>query len=157
MSYIKYNQYYPIQNGVQFNYITGFCLKGLILNPDESEAIWFSTRQCFAPLPPVSSHTFNEYLSFDQHVSSVYATCKSAYFHLRTLRHTRSVVSEYMAKSVAVPLVSSRLDYENFVLFGTCASNLHELQPVQNTHAKMLLNNSALPSATVLRQSSLAP
>jgi len=58
-------------------------------------------------------------------------------------RHIRSVLSDDMAKSVAVSLVSSRLDYTNSLLFGTSASNLHKLQRVQNTLAKIVLNNSA--------------
>jgi len=57
-----------------------------------------------------------------------------------------------MAKSVAVSLVSSRLDYANSLLFGTSTSNLHKLQRVQNTLAKIVLNNSAIPSATALQQ-----
>jgi len=57
-----------------------------------------------------------------------------------------------MAKSVAVSLVSSRLDYTNSLLFGTSASNLHKLQRVQNTLAEIVLNNSAITSATALQQ-----
>jgi len=57
-----------------------------------------------------------------------------------------------MAKSVAVSLVSSRLDYANSLLFGTSTSNLHKLQRVQKTLAKIVLNNSAIPSATALQQ-----
>ena len=57
-----------------------------------------------------------------------------------------------MAKSVAVSLVSFRLEYANSLLFGTSASNLHKLQRVQNTLAKIVLNNSAITSATALQQ-----
>jgi len=144
-----------------------FCLNGLALNPDKSEAIWFSTWQRSISLPPVSSVniagstipisssiktlgvTLDNHLSLNQHVSSV---CKSSYFHLRALRHIRSVLTEDMAKSIAVALVSSRLDYANSVLFGTSAANLHKIQRVQNTLAKIVLNNTSLPSATALRQ-----
>ena len=65
-----------------------FCHNGLALNPDKSEAIWFSTRQSVASLPPAASvniagsvipesnslkiHgvTLDSHLSLDQHVSS---------------------------------------------------------------------------------------
>jgi len=57
-----------------------------------------------------------------------------------------------MAKSVAVSLVSSRLDYANSLMFGKSASNLHKFQRVQNTLAKTVLNNSAITSATALQQ-----
>ena len=57
-----------------------------------------------------------------------------------------------MAKSIAVSVVSSRLDYANSVLFGTSTANLHKIQRVQNTLAKIVLNNSALPSTIALHQ-----
>ena len=143
---------------IQFHH--WFCVNGLALNPDKSEAIWFSTRQRSASSTPVSSVniagsiittsstvktlgvTFDNHLSLDQHVSSV---CKSAFFHLRALRHIRSVLSEDIAKSIAVSPVSSRLDYSNSILFGTSVSNLCKVQQVQNTLAKIVLNNSSLP------------
>jgi len=133
----------------------------------KSEAIWFSIRQRSAPLPPVSSVnisgsvipisntvktlgvTLDSHLSLNHHVSLL---CKSAYFHIRAFRHIRSVLSDDIAKSVAVSLVSSSLDYANSLLFGISASNLHKLQRVQNTLAKIVVNNSAITSATALQQ-----
>jgi len=76
----------------------------------------------------------------------------ASYFHLRALRHVRSVRTEDMAKSIAVSWVSSRLDYANSVLFGTSTANLHKIQRVQNTLAKIVLNNSTLPSTIALHQ-----
>jgi len=52
-------------------------------------------------------------LSLDQHISSVR---RSSYFHLRALHHIRSVLTDDLAQSVAVTLVSSHLDYANSVL-----------------------------------------
>ena len=43
-----------------------------------------------------------------------------------------------MAKSVAVSLVGSRLDYANSLLYGTSQGNLHKLQRIQNTLAKLI-------------------
>ena len=43
-----------------------------------------------------------------------------------------------MAKSVAVSLVGSRLDYANSLLYGTSQGNLHKLQRIQNTFAKLV-------------------
>ena len=89
-----------------------FCFNGLALNPEKSEAIWFSTRQHSASLPPVSSVnisgsvipisntvktlgvTLDSHLSLNHHVSSL---CKSAYFHICAFRHIRSVLSDDMA------------------------------------------------------------
>ena len=39
-----------------------------------------------------------------------------------------------------------------WVLFGTSTANLHKIQRVQNTLAKIVLNNSALPSTIALHQ-----
>ena len=97
-------------------------VNGLALNTDKSEAIWFSTWQRSVSLPPVSSVniagstipisssiktlgvTLGTYLPLNQHVFSV---CKFSYFHLSALRHIRSVLTEDMAKSIAVALVTS--------------------------------------------------
>ena len=43
-----------------------------------------------------------------------------------------------MANSVAVSLVTSRLDYANSLLFGTSQANLNKLQRIQNTLAKLV-------------------
>jgi len=144
-----------------------FCVNGLTLNPDKSEAIWFSARQRSASSTPVSSVniagsiittsstvetlgvTLDNHLSLDLHISSV---CKSAFFHLHALRHICSVLSEDIAKSIAISLVSSHLDFSNSILFGTSVSNLRKVQRVESTVAKIVLNNSSLPSTTALRQ-----
>jgi len=81
------------------------------------------------------------HLTFNQHISSV---CKS-YFHIRALRHIHSMLTGEMAKSIAVALVSSRLDYANSVLFGTSTTNLHKIQRVQNTLAEIVLTLSYQP------------
>jgi len=44
------------------------------------------------------------------------------------------------------------MDYSNSILFGTSVSNLRKVQRVQNTLAKIVLNNSSLSSTTALRQ-----
>ena len=138
-----------------------FCLNGLALNPDKSDAIWFSTTQRLRTLSPAASVdvagsaidlsetikvlgvTLDTNLTFNQHVSSV---CKSANYHIRALRHIRASLTDEMAKSIAVALVSSRLDYANSVLYGTSQANLHKLQRVQNTLAKLTVNNKQLSS-----------
>ena len=49
-----------------------------------------------------------------------------------------SALTQDMAKSVAVSLVGSRLDYANSLLYGTSQGNLHKLQRIQNTLAKLV-------------------
>ena len=130
-----------------------FCVNGLALNPDKSEAIWLSTYQRSRTLPPHKSVdvagtrvqttdtlktlgvTLDSRLTFQHHVSSI---CKSCFFHIRAFRHIRPALTHDMAKSVAVSLVGSRLDYANSLLYGTSQGNLHRLQRIQNTLAKLV-------------------
>ena len=50
-----------------------------------------------------------------------------------------------MAKSIAVALVQSRLDYCNSLLFGISQFNLEKLQRVQNLAARLALNDWRSP------------
>ena len=47
-----------------------------------------------------------------------------------------------MAKAVATSLVQSRLDYANSILLGTSESNIGRLQRIQNSAARIALNQS---------------
>ena len=60
------------------------------------------------------------------------------FFHIRAFRHIRAALTQEMANSVAVFLVTSRLDYANSLLFGTSQANLNKLQRIQNTLAKLV-------------------
>ena len=115
-----------------------FCLNGLALNPDKSEAIWLSTHQrsrTLQPYPsinvagadvPISNKIktlgiiLDNRLTFDSHVASI---CASYFFHIRAFRHIRPNLTQDMAKSVAVSLISSRLDYCNPLLYGSSQAN----------------------------------
>jgi len=80
--------------------------------------------------------TLDTDLTFDDHVNTL---TKSAYFHIRALRHFRSCLTEEAAKLVACSIVSSRLDYSNSLLFGMSQKNINKLQVVQNALAKVVL------------------
>ena len=95
--------------------------------------------------------TLDPHLSLDRHISSI---CKSAYYHIRSLRHIRSAITDDMAKSVASSLVCSRLDYANSLLYGTTQKisigsstskpHLPESLPVtlsDKTHAHLIFSN----------------
>ena len=81
-------------------------------------------------------------LTFNAHVTALYKAC---YFHLRSLRHIRRSLTDDMAKSIAVALVQSRLDYCNSLLFGVSQFNLDKLQRVQNLAARLTLNDWRSP------------
>jgi len=117
-----------------------FCLNEMALNPDKSNAMLLGTLQrskTFASVRSVAvagcsvllSHSIKIlgvildcHLSLDKHISFI---CKSAYYHIRSLRHIRSAITDDMAKSVASSLVCSRLDYANSLLFGTTQKNIN--------------------------------
>ena len=130
-----------------------FDMNGLSLNANKSEAVVIGTsarkRHEGSPeglnladvLIPVSNSvkslgvTIDSELLLDQHVGNV---CKSAYYHIRALRHIRKCISTDNAKSIAVSMVSSRLDYCNALLYETSKSNIARLQRVQNTLARVV-------------------
>ena len=133
-----------------------FCFNGLASNPVESEAIWLSTCQRSHTLSPHTSVnvagtiaqitdkiktlgvTLDTRLAFDHHVSAI---SKSRLIHIRAFRHIRHTLTQEMANSVVVSLVSFRIDYANSLLFGTSQTNLNELQRIQNTLAKLVNPN----------------
>ena len=125
---------------------------GLCLNPDKSESILIGTSSqlkkveqesvtvadCVIPFKSTIKNLgviIDSNLSFDQHVD---ATCKSAQFHIRALRHIRGLLSTEVARCVAASIVGSRLDYCNGLLFGATSKNLRKLQIVQNTAARVV-------------------
>ena len=77
------------------------------------------------------------------HVASI---CASCFFHIRAFRHIRPNLTQDMAKSVAVSLISSRLDYCNSLLYGSSQANIHKLQRVQNVIAKLVCASNARSS-----------
>ncbi len=129
---------------------------GLVINPEKSETVLFSTAQqakasrlplsgvsvagCVVPFTDsvkILGVTLDRHLTFNLHVQNV---CKSSYYHIRALKHIRSSLTADMAKTVACALVNSRLDYANSVLYSTTTANITKLQRVQNTLARVVTN-----------------
>lgn len=131
-------------------------LNGLAMNPDKTEAIVIGTgaRQRAEPRIDVidigavtvqTAHsvkslgvTIDDTLSFNQHIDNV---CRSSYFHLRALRHIRQWISNDTAKSIACATVAGRLDYCNSLLLGVSVANIHKLQRVQNSLARIVVGS----------------
>jgi hypothetical protein len=88
--------------------------------------------------------TLDSTLSFDSHVSQL---CKQSFFHLRALRHICHSLSTDMANTAAVPIVQSRPDYANSLLYSTSTSNTHKLQRAQDTLSRLVINQSNISSA----------
>ena len=70
------------------------------------------------------------------HITKVSRAC---FFHLRRLRQIRSCLDEDSAKTVAVTMVLSRLDYCNAILTGLPETTLQPLTRVLNTAARIVL------------------
>ena len=120
-----------------------FCLNGMALNPDKSDDNIMGTHQRSFKIQllysltsvdvagstiPLAGHikilgvTLDKHLTFEDHVTAV---CKSAYYHIRAMRHIRPAITKDMAKSIACALVGSRLDYANSVLLGVSSKKRH--------------------------------
>lgn len=92
---------------------------------------------------------FDQSFSFGSHVSAV---CKSCRYHIRDLRRIRRCLSLENAKTLAVALVSSRLDYCNSLLYGSAQKYLNKLQRVQNSLARVVTKSTQrTPSLPLLR------
>ena len=79
--------------------------------------------------------TFDENFNFKQHISK---TCRCCFYHIRDFRHIRRFISLSVAKTIATALVSSRLDYCNFLLYNTANKDITKLQRVQNSFARVV-------------------
>ena len=140
----------------------------LKLNPDKTELILFGSKKqrerlnvCFPidilgnPLHPTKSVRnlgvwFDSDFSFSKHVQNV---CKSCFIQLRDFRNIRQFLTHDAAVSVANAFVSSRLDYCNSLFRSLSKFNLHRLQSIQNSAARIVTNSSKYTRITpVLRK-----
>lgn len=144
-----------------------FSYNGLILNSTKSEAIIFGTRQRLLSYPSPSYITIeNTPVPLSQEItilgckldsnltlrSHISAVTRSAFYHIRALRHIRHSLNDDMAKAVGSSLVQSRLDYANSILCGVAATHLNKLQHIQNSLARAVLpSRSQLSSNQLLR------
>ena len=103
--------------------------------------------------PPSQSGTwvwFDSDFSFAKHVQNV---CKSCFIQLRDFRNIRQFLTQDAAVSVANAFVSSRLDYCNSLFRSLSKFNLHRLQSIQNSAARIVTNSSRFTRITpVLRK-----
>ena len=125
----------------------------LKLNPDKTEFILFGSKKqrerlnaCFPidilgnPLHPTESVRnlgvwFNSEFSFSKHVKNV---CKGCFSQLRDFRNIRQFLTQDAAVPVANAFVSSRLDYCNSLFRSLSKVNLHRLQSIQNSAARIV-------------------
>ena len=131
-----------------------FLLNDLLLNPDKSELMVIGTRthvkaytcedhvDIAGTLLKVRVNvkslgvTFDRELSFDKHVNLV---CRACNYYMWSLRHIWKYLTVDMANTIACSVVSSRLDYCNFIIYKTTIANITKLQCVQNSLARVML------------------
>ena len=140
----------------------------LKLNPDKTEFILFGSMKqrerlnaCFPidilgnPLHPTKSVRnlgvcFDSDFSFSKHIQNV---CKNCFVQLRDFRNIRQFLTHDAAVSVANVLVNSRLDNCNSLFRSLSKFNLHRLQSIQNSAARIVTNSSKFTRITpVLRK-----
>ena len=68
----------------------------------------------------------------------VNSTCKTAFFHLRNIRHIIPFLDMPTTEKVVHAFVSSRIDYCNSLLYGAPGFLIHKLQRVQNMAARVV-------------------
>jgi hypothetical protein len=74
-------------------------------------------------------------LSMTDHVSRL---CRSCYYNLHNIRAIRKCLSETATHTIIHAFITSKLDYGNATLYGISQENLHRLQRVQNTAARVI-------------------
>ena len=74
-------------------------------------------------------------LNMERHISSV---CQKSYLHLRNIGKIRKFLSTEATKKVTHAFISSRLDYNNALLYGLPKSQLQRLQRIQNSAVRIV-------------------
>ena len=144
----------------------------LKLNPDKTEFILFDSKKqrerlnaCFPidilgnPLHPTETVRnlgvwFDSDFSFSKHVQNI---CKGCFSQLRDFRNIRQFLTQDAAVSVANAFVSSRLDYCNSLFRSLSKVNLHRLQSIQNSAARIVTNSCKYTDNSGTQETPLAP
>ena len=95
---------------------------------------------------------FDSDFSFSKHAQNV---CKGCFIQLRDFRNIRQFLTQDAAVSVANAFVSSQLDYCNSLFRSLSKFNLHRLQSIQNSAARIVTNSSKYTQIT--QETPLAP
>jgi hypothetical protein len=129
-----------------------FLTNGLLVNPSKSDSIYVGTLQQIKKMNdtgvimggtsvPLSDMVkslgvlIDQQLTLDKHVKNV---CKICNYHIKGLRSLRPSLNNDTAESIGRSIVMSRLDYCNSLLAKTSEYNIHRLQMVQNSLARLV-------------------
>ena len=115
----------------------------LLLGPNFNEKKILNNFSCLVlgqdtnPSTPAKnlSVLFDSSLNFWKHISQI---CRACFYHIRDLRRIQKSLSLDPAKQIAVALVSSKLDYCNFLFHNMPENDIAKLQRVQNCLARVV-------------------
>jgi len=96
----------------------------------------------------VSQPAFSVFDRQWEHTEGVSQTC---FYHIR-VHIARGVLDKSTAADIAAALVSSRLDYANSVLYGSPSRCLTRLLRIQNSVARIVLQQPSLSLQDILQQ-----
>ena len=89
----------------------------------------------------------DRHLDLKKQVSSIVSVCS---FHLRRFNRMSRYLPMTTKERVFNAIFTSRLDYCNSLLYGTCVNNIARLQRMHNTAASLILRRPRSDSATPL-------
>ena len=92
---------------------------------------------------------FDSDFSFSRYVQNI---CKSCFAKIRDLKHLRGYLTHHAALMAANALVGSQLDYCNSLFRSLSALDLHKLQCVQKSLARIVTNTTKYSHITHVRK-----
>jgi hypothetical protein len=125
-----------------------------LLNADKSDVMFIGTSAQLCTAKNVSSivvagaslHPTDELKSLGVAIDSrltfaahALAVCKACNYHIRALQHIWHLLTLDVAKTLACSIVGARLNYCNSILYGAPMSTVLKLQRVQNSLARVVL------------------
>ena len=139
----------------------------LKLNDEKTEVLFFGSKNLIANLDasPMTIGSeqiaptdvaknigayMDKYLNMDTQVSQV---CKGAWLHLRNIGKIRPYLTESCTEKLIHAFVSSKLDSNNGLLYGTPKDKLDRLQRVQNAAARLVTRTRKYDHITPVLQS----
>jgi len=79
---------------------------------------------------------FDEHLTFSDQISTI---SKSCYYHIRQLHCIRPYLDSNTARTIAISIIHSKLDYYNSVYYNIPKSQITRLQQIQNSLARVVV------------------
>ncbi len=134
----------------------------LKLNDDKTEAILVHTRYFSSLYQSISIQVGNDTVHTSPSVRNLGAyfdnlfnmkkqigeTTKSAYHHLRRIRHIRKYLSRSTAETLVHAFITSKIDMNNALLHGVAWKHVKRLQMVQNSAARLITGTHKFASIT---------